>query len=122
MFEARTNVLENCPARTKFSYPPFRMVTSAEPFPEQSPVRVVCAIIRDAEGRVLVARRPSNKPLGLKWEFPGGKVDRSEEPRAALAREIREELGVQVEVKEALDGVLFHYDFGTVHLTPFRAN
>ena len=55
---------------------------------------VVGAVVRDAGGRVLAARRVT--PDG--WEFPGGKVEAGETEPAALARELREELGVEVEV------------------------
>ena len=54
-----------------------------------------CALI-DADGRVLLARRPEGKPLAGLWEFPGGKVDAGETPEAALIRELKEELAIDV--------------------------
>jgi 8-oxo-dGTP diphosphatase len=48
----------------------------------------------DAEGRVLLAKRPPGKSLAGLWEFPGGKVEPGEAPEAALIRELREELGI----------------------------
>lgn len=57
-----------------------------------------CALI-DADGRVLIAKRPANKEMAGLWEFPGGKVDPGERPEATLIRELREELGI--DVKEA---------------------
>jgi len=54
-----------------------------------------CALI-DADGRVLIARRPPGKPMAGLWEFPGGKVDPDERPEAALIRELKEELGIVV--------------------------
>lgn len=54
-----------------------------------------CALV-DADGRVLLARRPPGKPLAGLWEFPGGKVEKGEKPETALIRELREELGIEV--------------------------
>ncbi len=56
---------------------------------------VACALI-DADGRVLVTQRPEGKALAGLWEFPGGKLEPGERPEAALIRELREELGVDV--------------------------
>lgn len=47
----------------------------------------------------LVAQRPAGGSFGFKWEFPGGKVEQDESPEAALVRELKEELGVQVRVE-----------------------
>jgi 8-oxo-dGTP diphosphatase len=57
-----------------------------------------CALVA-LDNRVLVAQRPEGKALAGLWEFPGGKLDPGERPEAALIRELREELGI--EVKEA---------------------
>jgi 8-oxo-dGTP diphosphatase len=54
-----------------------------------------CALI-DADGRVLIAQRPAHKEMGGLWEFPGGKVRPGERPEAALIRELKEELGIDV--------------------------
>ncbi len=54
-----------------------------------------CALV-DPEGRVLLARRPEGKPLAGLWEFPGGKVNPGETPEAALIRELKEELAIDV--------------------------
>jgi len=60
-------------------------------------VHVVAAAIID-DGRCLIGRRPRGGSAGELWEFPGGKVEAGETPEAALEREIREELSVQIEV------------------------
>jgi 8-oxo-dGTP diphosphatase len=70
----------------------------------KTPRLVVGAVIVDS-GRVLAARRTRPAELAGQWEFPGGKAELGENPRAALAREIREELGVSVALgAEVLDG------------------
>ncbi len=57
-------------------------------------VLVSAVALVDADGRVLIARRPPGKPMAGLWEFPGGKVHEGETPEAALVRELREELGI----------------------------
>lgn len=58
-------------------------------------IHVAVAVIRDAEGRVLLARRPLGSHLGGMWEFPGGKLEAGENVLRALARELQEELGIR---------------------------
>jgi 8-oxo-dGTP diphosphatase len=59
-------------------------------------VLVVAVALIDADGRVLLAERPAGKPMAGLWEFPGGKVRAGETPEAALIRELKEELGIDV--------------------------
>ena len=59
-------------------------------------VLVVAAALVDSAGRVLIAQRPAYKSLGGLWEFPGGKVEPGESPEAALRRELKEELDIDV--------------------------
>ena len=62
-----------------------------------SPILLVAAAaLVDADNRVLIARRPQGKSMAGLWEFPGGKVHDNETPEAALVRELREELGIDV--------------------------
>ena len=54
-----------------------------------------CALV-DADGRVLLAQRPTGKQMSGLWEFPGGKVEAGERPEQTLIRELKEELGILV--------------------------
>jgi 8-oxo-dGTP diphosphatase len=64
---------------------------------ESLPVLLVVAVaLVDADGRVLLAQRPPGKAMACLWEFPGGKVQDGEAPEAALIRELKEELGIDV--------------------------
>lgn len=66
---------------------------------ENSPtfILVVAAALRDGQGRLLLAQRPEGRHRAGQWEFPGGKVEPGETPRAALCREIEEELGITLD-------------------------
>lgn len=76
--------------------------------PRDRKLVVAGLVVRD--GLVLITQRRADQPLPLQWEFPGGKVEPAESPVAALVRELREEIGVGVEVGRIWD-VLFHaYD------------
>lgn len=77
---------------------------------ESKPVmHVMAAVMLDALGRVLLAQRPAGKHLAGMWEFPGGKLEPGETPMAALARELREEVGVTLLRGEPLIRVPIHY-------------
>jgi 8-oxo-dGTP diphosphatase len=58
-------------------------------------VLVSAVALIDRDGRVLLAQRPESKSMAGLWEFPGGKVEGSETPEAALVRELHEELGIE---------------------------
>jgi 8-oxo-dGTP diphosphatase len=68
---------------------------------------VVAGLITAADGRVLLTQRRADQSLPLAWEFPGGKMEPGESPEQALARELREEIGVQAQIGRVWD-VLFH--------------
>ena len=57
---------------------------------------VVAVALIDVDDRVLVTKRPAGKHMGGLWEFPGGKIEIDESPEAALIRELKEELGINV--------------------------
>jgi 8-oxo-dGTP diphosphatase len=63
---------------------------------ERPNLLVVCVALVDADGRVLLAQRPAGKPMAGLWEFPGGKLQQGETPEAALIRELKEELDIDV--------------------------
>lgn len=65
-------------------------------------MHVVAGVLRDARGRILLARRTAGRELAGLWEFPGGKVEPGETPEAALIRELREELSVEATVGAAI--------------------
>ena len=63
---------------------------------------VVVAALIESDGRILACQRRRNDAFGLKWEFPGGKVKLDETPAEALARELKEELGVEAIIGEEI--------------------
>lgn len=71
---------------------------------------------------LLIQRRPEDGLLGGLWEFPGGKVEPGETPRAALAREIQEELAIRARIEEPLPPVDHAYSHFRVTLHPFHAH
>jgi 8-oxo-dGTP diphosphatase len=70
--------------------------------------RIVAGVLR-REGRVLICQRARGGVQALQWEFPGGKVEAGEEERAALARELREELGIEAKAGRLLARVRHRY-------------
>lgn len=71
---------------------------------------VVVAALIEKEGRYLVGQRKKNDRHGLKWEFPGGKVEHGESPRRALERELREELSIQAQIGD--EAIRYEYSYG----------
>lgn len=72
-------------------------------------IHVAAAVIRSADGRILIAKRPLDKHQGGLWEFPGGKVEAGETLQVALARELAEELGIRVTAAQPLIQVRHDY-------------
>jgi 8-oxo-dGTP diphosphatase len=87
-------------------------------------VEVVAAVIERA-GLILIGQRKPRGRHGLKWEFPGGKVETGEESREALVRELREELGIEARIGAEIERYDFSYTAGHVtrliffHVTEF---
>lgn len=77
---------------------------------------VAVAILRRADGLVLLAERPAGKPWAGWWEFPGGKIELNETPELALKREISEELGIEITQINPWIIRTFHYPEKTVKL------
>jgi 8-oxo-dGTP diphosphatase len=83
-------------------------------------VQVVAAVIYHADGRFLLAQRPRGKVYEGYWEFPGGKIEPGESAVAALARELHEELGIEVEQAYPWITRRYTYPHATVDLNFFR--
>ncbi|HEY6863057.1 MAG TPA: Nudix family hydrolase [Burkholderiales bacterium] len=81
-----------------------------------TPIEVAVAVFVRADGAVLLARRPAGKVYAGYWEFPGGKVEPGEAMAAALRREIREELGADVDRAYPWITRVFVYPHATVRL------
>lgn len=81
-------------------------------------IHVVGAVLIE-DGKVLCAQRGKGKILPLKWEFPGGKIEKDESPQEALHREIEEEMLCKIEIGKQIDQTVYEYNFGIVHLTTF---
>jgi 8-oxo-dGTP diphosphatase len=81
-----------------------------------APVDVAVAVLIRSDGAALLARRPESKVYSGYWEFPGGKVEPGEPIRDALVREIREELGVEIERAHPWITRVFVYPHATVRL------
>jgi 8-oxo-dGTP diphosphatase len=64
------------------------------------------------DGKILIGQRKRGGRHPLKWEFPGGKVEPGEDPRAALARELHEELNVDAVIGEEMDSYQVSYGDG----------
>ena len=84
------------------------------------PVEVAAAVIQRADGAFLLAQRPAGKVYAGWWEFPGGKVEAGEAAEAALARELHEELGIEVRTAYPWITRMHVYPHATVRLKFFR--
>jgi 8-oxo-dGTP diphosphatase len=84
-------------------------------------MKTVTAAVIVQGGRVLITRRRPGEKLAGMWEFPGGKVETGETLENCLARELREELGLIVEVGTVLAESIYHYEHGSIRLVAMQA-
>ncbi len=82
-------------------------------------VRVVAAVVL-RDGRIMAARRGPGVRMAGKWEFPGGKVEAGEDDRTALARELMEELSIEVSVGECMGENIHTEERGPFCLVAYR--
>ena len=78
----------------------------------------VVAAVTERDGKIMICQRRPEVHNGLKWEFPGGKIEPGESPEAALARELREELAIEVRVGRIRDALLLFYGCALVSGAP----
>ncbi|HEY5071799.1 MAG TPA: (deoxy)nucleoside triphosphate pyrophosphohydrolase [Caulobacteraceae bacterium] len=76
---------------------------------------VACALV-DADGRILIGKRPQGKSLAGMWEFPGGKVEEGETPESCLIRELNEELGIGITEACLAPFVFTSHGYDSFHL------
>lgn len=79
-------------------------------------IHVMAAVVRDPQGRILIAQRPAHTHLGGLWEFPGGKLDANEARFDGLQRELQEELGITVTAARPLLDIRHDYPDKSVRL------
>jgi len=84
-------------------------------------IDVVCAIIQK-EGKVFIAQRKPHKNLGGYWEFPGGKVEKGEDPIDALKRELLEEIDMIIDHPIYFGEHHYAYDSFTIHLMGYTCD
>ena len=78
-------------------------------------LEVVAAMIKDGE-KFMLCQRPENKARALQWEFPGGKIEKGETAEAALKRECREEMDIEIACEKEYMDIIHEYPDLTVHL------
>lgn len=87
--------------------------------PEVMDMQTVTAAILIREDKVFIGQRKAGKRMAHLWEFPGGKLEHGETPEDCLSREMKEEFGVQVAVREFFGESVYHYEYGSIRLLAF---
>lgn len=82
-------------------------------------IDVAAVIVENQKGEVLVARRKKDKKLAGYWEFPGGKIEKGENPEESLIRELKEEMNIVIEIGEFVGENIHFYDRGPIRLMAF---
>ena len=83
-------------------------------------INVVAAVIKNEKGKILIAQRNLKKSQGGLWEFPGGKIEVGESREAAIIREIKEELAIDIYVMNYIGEKMFNYSDKNVNLIAFE--
>jgi mutator protein MutT len=107
--------------RCKVLKPPRFLVPEHERVVTHPPIDVVAGVVRREDGQLLITQRMPDDTLGGYWEFPGGKVDPGEELKAALKRELHEEVGVETEIGDEIHRIVHPYPDRDVRLYFFEA-
>lgn len=83
-------------------------------------INVTAAIIKNTQGEVLIARRKLGKALAGYWEFPGGKIEEGETPEESLARELKEEMNLNVQVGDFIGENTHCYEGFSIRLMAYE--
>jgi 8-oxo-dGTP diphosphatase len=81
-------------------------------------IKVIAAIIKH-EDKILIARRKKGKHLELKWEYPGGKLEKDEKEDVALKRELREEFSIEATISDYLTESFYEYNSININLKAY---
>ena len=107
----------HCAAYNQNAVSDFPMTEAKKPVPHK---RIGVAAIADAQGKILIDRRKQEGLLGGLWEFPGGKIEPGESAEDCVRREIKEELGIEIEVGSRLITIDHAYTHFKVTLNVFN--